>query len=68
MFSAHGRCWQLPGSQGLGRSGGESLAGKNMECAELDEDCESTVVDFEAVLDWPSRRSFSDVRVTGSRA
>ena len=68
MFGAHGRCWQLPGSQGLARSEGESLAEKNTECAESDEDCENTVVDFEAVSDWPSRRSFSDVRVTGSQA
>ena len=51
MFSTHGRCWQLPGSQGLGRSEGESLARKNMECAELDKDSENTLVDFEAVWD-----------------
>ena len=55
MFSTHGRCWQLPGSQGLGRSEGESLAEKNTECAESDKDCENTMVDFEAVSDWPSR-------------
>ena len=55
MFSAHGRCWQLSGGQGLSRSEGESLAEKNTECVELDEDFENTVVDFEAALDWPSR-------------
>ena len=41
MFSAHGRCWQFSGSQGLGRSEGESLAGKNTKCAALDKDCET---------------------------
>ena len=68
MFGAHGRCWQPPGSQGLGRSEGESLAGKNRECAELDKGCENTLVDFEAASDWPSGRSFSDVRTTRSQA
>ena len=67
-FGAHGRCWQLSGSQGLGRSEGESSAEKNAECVESDEDFENTVVDFEAVSDWPSRRSFSDVRATRSWA
>ena len=68
----HVQCsWQMLAAlwkSSLGRSEGEFLAGKNMECAESDEDCENTVVDFEAALDWPSRRSFSDVRVTGSQA
>ena len=48
-------CLVLMADAGIGRSEGESLVGKNTECAESDEDCENTVVDFEAVSDWPSR-------------